>query len=83
MLGLVKKIFGDFNEKEIKRMNRTVEIINRLEPDFEKLSDEQLKGKTDEFKARLAGKEDLDDILPEAFAAVREASRRTLNDASF
>jgi preprotein translocase subunit SecA len=83
MLGLVKKIFGDFNEKEIKRMNKTVEIINRLEPDFEKLSDEQLKGKTDEFKARLAGKEDLDDILPEAFAAVREASRRTLKMRHF
>ncbi|MEX1028718.1 MAG: preprotein translocase subunit SecA [Paenibacillaceae bacterium] len=78
MLGLVKKIFGDFNEKEIKRMQRTVDVINRLEPDYEKLTDEQLQGKTAEFRARLAGKEVLDDILPDAFAAVREASRRTL-----
>jgi preprotein translocase subunit SecA len=83
MLGLVKKIFGDFNEKEIKRMYKTVEVINRIEPDYEKLTDEQLQGKTAEFRARLAGKEDLDDILPDAFAAVREASRRTLTMRHF
>lgn len=83
MLGLVKKIFGDFNEKEIKRMQRTVDAINRLEPEYEKLTDEQLQGKTAEFRARLAVKDKLDDLLPDAFAAVREASRRTLRMRHF
>ncbi len=83
MLGLVKKIFGDFNEKEVKRMLRTVETINRLEPDYEKLTDEQLQAKTSEFRARLMNKDKLEDILPDAFAAVREASRRTLNMRHF
>lgn len=83
MLGLVKKIFGDFNEKEIKRMQRTVDAINRLEPEYEKLTDEQLQGKTAEFRARLAVKDKLDDLLPDAFAAVREVSRRTLNMRHF
>jgi preprotein translocase subunit SecA len=83
MLGLVKKIFGDFNEKEIKRMMRSVDAINRLEPEYEKLTDEQLQGKTAEFRSRLDGKEKLDDLLPDAFAAVREASRRTLNMRHF
>ncbi len=83
MLGLVKKIFGDFNEKEIKRMQRTVEAINRLEPEYEKLTDLQLQGKTAEFRARLDSKNNLDELLPDAFAAVREASRRTLNMRHF
>jgi len=83
MLGLVKKIFGDFNEKEIKRMQRTVDAINRLEPEYEKLSDQQLQGKTAEFRARLDNKEKLDELLPDAFAAVREASRRTLKMRHF
>ncbi|HEY0826858.1 MAG TPA: DEAD/DEAH box helicase, partial [Bacilli bacterium] len=78
MLGLVKKIFGDHNEREIKRMYKTVDVINQLEPTFAALSDEQLKGKTEEFKSRLERGETLDQILPEAFAAVREASKRTL-----
>ncbi|WP_090794727.1 preprotein translocase subunit SecA [Paenibacillus sp. GP183] len=79
MLGLVKKIFGDSNEREIKRMWKTVDQINSLEPSMEALSDEELKAKTTEFKERLASEEeDLDDILPEAFAVVREASKRTL-----
>jgi preprotein translocase subunit SecA len=83
MLGLVKKIFGDANEREIKRCLRVVERINALEPDFAKLSDEQLRGKTDEFKERLSRGETLDDLLPEAFAAVREASKRTLGMRHF
>jgi preprotein translocase subunit SecA len=83
MLGLVKKIFGDANEREIKRCLKTVERINALEPDFAKLSDEQLRGKTDEFKERLSRGETLDDLLPEAFAAVREASKRTLGMRHF
>jgi preprotein translocase subunit SecA len=79
----VKKIFGDANEREIKRCLKTVERINALEPDFAKLSDEQLRGKTDEFKERLSRGETLDDLLPEAFAAVREASKRTLGMRHF
>jgi preprotein translocase subunit SecA len=79
MLGLVKKIFGDSNEREIKRMWKTVDQINELEPAIQALSDEELKAKTSEFRARLAQEEeDLDDILPEAFAVVREASKRVL-----
>lgn len=78
MLGLVKKIFGDVNEREIKRLMKTVEVINGLEPEFEKLSDEQLKAKTEEFRARLEKGDTLDQLLPEAFATVREASKRVL-----
>jgi len=83
MLGLVKKIFGDANEREIKRCLKVVERINALEPDFERLSDEQLRGKTGEFRERLTRGETLDDLLPEAFAAVREASKRTLGMRHF
>ena len=71
------KLF-DSNEKEINRLKPIVAQINDLEADFQKLSDEDLKVKTIEFQERLAGGETLDDILPEAFAAVREASRRTI-----
>jgi preprotein translocase subunit SecA len=78
MLGLVKKIFGDSNEREIKRMWKTVDRINGLEPSMQALSDEELRAKTGEFKARLERGETLDDLLPEAFAVVREASRRAL-----
>ncbi|KIL36705.1 preprotein translocase subunit SecA [Cohnella kolymensis] len=83
MLGLVKKIFGDANEREIKRLSKTVEEINALEPKISQLTDEQLRAKTDEFRSRLDQGEDLDDILPEAFAVVREASKRTLNKRHF
>jgi len=79
MLGIVKKMFGDANEREIKRLSRTVEEINALEPGMQALSDEQLRGKTEEFRGRLEKGETLDDLLPEAFAVVREASRRVLN----
>ncbi|RKN78887.1 preprotein translocase subunit SecA [Paenibacillus ginsengarvi] len=78
MLGLVKKIFGDTNDREIKRLLKTVDLINGLEPDIKKLSDEQLRGKTVEFRSRLEQGSDLDELLPEAFAVVREASLRTL-----
>ena len=83
MLGLVKKIFGDPNEREIKRCMRIVEQINGLEPEFVKLTDDQLRAKTDEFKARLEKGEELDSLLPEAFATVREASKRTLGMRHF
>jgi len=76
MLGLVKKIFGDANEREIKRLLRTVEQINGLESKISQLSDDGLREKTEEFKARAAKGEELIDLLPEAFAVVREASKR-------
>ncbi|WP_152396382.1 preprotein translocase subunit SecA [Paenibacillus guangzhouensis] len=78
MLGLVKKIFGDQNEREVKRLMKTVDQINEMEPTYKALSDEELKAKTEEFRARLDKDETLDDILPEAFCVVREASIRTL-----
>ena len=73
----------DSNEKVLKRLNPAVERINSLEPAFESLSDEQLRSKTDEFRKRLDDGETLDDILSEAFAAVREAARRTIKQRHF
>ena len=69
--GLLKGIL-DINAKEIKRLSKKVESINVWEPEMQALSDQQLKAKTEEFKARLAEGETLDDLLPEAFAVVRE-----------
>lgn len=77
-MGLLKAIFGTKNDREVKRMRKTVAKINALEPEYEKLSDEELRGKTEEFKKRLANGETLDDILVEAFAVVREGSKRVL-----
>ncbi|MBQ6429841.1 MAG: preprotein translocase subunit SecA [Acidaminococcaceae bacterium] len=76
MEGLIKKIFGDPNEKELKNIRPIVDKINALEPDMERMSDANLQAKTSEFKLRLQKGETLDDILPEAFAVVREASKR-------
>jgi len=73
----------DSNEKELKRFQPLVDYINSLEPDFEKLTDAELRAKTDEFKARLKDGESLDDILPEAYAAVREAAKRTIRQRHF
>ncbi len=75
--GLVGKLIGDANAREIARLQRTVERINALEPQMEALSDEALQARTVEFRRRLARGEKPDDLLVEAFAAVREASRRT------
>ena len=75
---LLKKIFGSRNERLLKQYRSIVSKINALEPAFEKLGHEELLGKTAEFRARLAKGETLDQLLPEAFAAVREASKRTL-----
>ncbi|AGA92321.1 preprotein translocase, SecA subunit [Thioflavicoccus mobilis 8321] len=75
---LFKKIFGSRNERLVKKLLKTVTGINALEPEMERLSDEGLRGKTQELRGRLAQGTSLDDILPEAFAVVREASRRTL-----
>ena len=77
-MGLISKIFGSYSEKEVKRVMPLVDKINALEEEISKLSDLELRGKTDEFKNRLAQGEDLDEILPEAFAVVREASKRVL-----
>jgi preprotein translocase subunit SecA len=68
----------DSNEKELKRLQSLVDTINQLEPEFKKLSDDELGAKTAEFKARLASGSSLDELLPEAFAAVREAAQRTI-----
>lgn len=77
-MGLIQKIFGTHSENELKRIYPIVDAIEALEPEMQKLSDNELKDKTREFKERLAGGETLDDILPEAFAVVREAAYRSL-----
>ena len=82
-MGLFSKIFGTYSEKEVKRVMPIVDKINGLEPEISKLSDEELTGKTHEFKKRLNEGETLDDILPEAFAVVREASKRVLGMRHF
>ncbi len=82
-MSFLSKIFGSRNQRTIKRMGKQVERINQLEADFESLSDEQVKAKTEEFKQRLDQGESLDSLLPEAFAAVREASKRTLGMRHF
>ncbi|OAB37687.1 preprotein translocase subunit SecA [Paenibacillus macquariensis subsp. defensor] len=83
MLGLVKKIFGDTNERDVKRLMKTVELINQMEPQYVALSDEQLKAKTDEFRARLEKGETVEELLPEAFATIREAAKRVHNMRHF
>jgi preprotein translocase subunit SecA len=74
---------GDSNEKVIKRLQPTVDKINALEPDFKKLTDTELRSKTDEFKTRLKDGATLDELIPEAFAAVREAAWRNLGKRHF
>jgi len=75
---LLTRVFGSRNERQLRQLNRIVAKVNALEPEIEKLSDEQLKAKTPEFKQRIADGEALDKVLPEAFAVCREASRRVL-----
>ena len=82
-MGFLSKIFKSYSEKEVQRVMPIVEKINNLEPEIEKLTDTELKAKTDEFKQRLQKGETLDDILPEAFATVREASKRVLGMRHF
>ena len=77
-MGFLSKIVGTHSEREVKRVIPIVNKIESMEPEMEKLSDEELRGKTDEFKKRLAEGETLDDILPEVYAVVREASKRTI-----
>ena len=83
MLGFIKRFLGDNNDKEIKRMRGIVDVINGHEKALESLSDDALAGHTGKFKERLANGESLDDMLPEAFAVVREASRRVLGMRHF
>ena len=84
MLGaLARNLFGTANDRVVKSFDKTVARINALEPEFVKLSDEQLRGKTAEFRERLARGETLDKLLIEAFATVREAAKRTLGQRPF
>ncbi|MCK5434341.1 MAG: preprotein translocase subunit SecA, partial [Dehalococcoidales bacterium] len=73
----------DSNDKELKRLQPIVNQINELEPDLEKLSDGELRAKTDEFKTRFKDGSSLDKLLPEAFAVVREAAKRTIGQRHF
>ena len=82
-MSILSKIFGDANEKFVKNLQPTIKKINSFEAEFEKFSAERIKEKTKEFKERLSKGETLDEILPEAFALVREAGKRTLNQRHF
>ncbi|HYB21867.1 MAG TPA: preprotein translocase subunit SecA, partial [Thermodesulfobacteriota bacterium] len=79
----LQKIFGSKNERELNRLNPLVQAINQREPEMAGLSDAQLRSKTSEFRERLSRGEPLDDLLVDAFAVVREASRRTLGQRHF
>lgn len=81
--GLLKKIFGSRNDRLIKQYSTVVRQINALEAGVSALSDEALRAKTDEFRTRLANGEELDALLPEAFAVVREAGKRVLGMRHF
>ncbi len=82
-MGLLNKIFGSYSDKEVKRVMPIVEKINSFEKEISQLSDDELKNKTVEFKERLSKGDTLDDILPESFAVVREASKRVLGMRHF
>jgi len=82
-MGLLDKVFGTYSEREVKRVMPLVEKIEALDAEYQKLSDEELKNKTAEFKKRFENGETLDDLLPEAFATVREASWRVLGMKHF
>ncbi|MDD3350339.1 MAG: preprotein translocase subunit SecA, partial [Eubacteriales bacterium] len=82
-MGLLEKIFGNLNEKEVKKIEKIVDQIEALDEKMQGLSDEELQGLTVIFKERIAGGTTLDELLPEAFAAVREAAFRTLGMKHF
>jgi len=79
MLGLVKRIFGDGNQRKLKQLEKVADEIEALESDYERLSDDELRAKTTEFMERHEKGESLDDLLVEAYAVVREGSKRVLN----
>ena len=82
-MNVIQKVFGTHSERELKRITPIVDKIESLRPSMMELSDEQLKDKTKEYKKRLSDGETLDDLLPEAYATVREAARRVLNMEPF
>ena len=83
MIGALTKLIGGSNDRAVGKLQPIVDEVNELEPSFERLSDADLRAKTYEFRKRLGDREDLDDVLPEAFAAVREAAKRTLGQRHF
>ncbi len=83
LTSFLKKIFGSKNDRELKRMGKLVKLINAFEEEIEKLSDDELKAKTEAFRQRLSEGTTLDELLPEAFAVVREASKRTMGMRHF
>ncbi|MDC1062385.1 preprotein translocase subunit SecA [Hellea sp.] len=83
MLGIARKIFGTENDRKLKKLRPIVDMINDLEKEYEALSNSALKSKTTEFKKRVQNGEKLDDLLPEAFATVREAAKRTLGQRHY
>jgi len=83
MLGIARKIFGTENDRKLKKLRPIVDTINALEVEYEALSNSELKSKTAEFKKRVQNGEELDDLLPEAFATVREAAKRTLGQRHY
>ena len=80
---IAKRVFGSANDRFIKSLNSTVEAVNALEPEVQKLDDEALKARTAWLRDRVAKGETLDDVLPDAFATVREAAIRTLGQRHF
>ena len=82
-MGFMEKIFGDINTKEVKKIEKTADQVMALDSQMAAMSDEELKGKTAEFKERLAAGETLDDILVEAFAVCREAAARSVGMKHF
>ena len=83
MVSVLSKFIGDGNDKAVKKFRPIAGKVNGLEESVQKLSDSQLRDKTEEFKTRLSGRETLDDLLPEAFAVVREAARRNLGQRHY
>jgi len=83
MLGIAKKIFGTENDRKLKKLRPLVDKINGLEPKFEAMTDDALRAQTEVYRERLQAGETLDDLLPEAFATVREAAKRTLGQRHY
>ena len=80
---IARRLFGTANDRYVRGLNTEVDQISALEPSVESLSDDDLRGRTDQFKERLKNGESLDDILPEAFATVREAAKRALGERPY
>ncbi len=83
VMNILTKIFGSRNDRTLRRMRKNVDVISRLEPEMEKLSDEELQAKTLEFRVRLEKGATLESLLPEAFAVVRESSKRVFGMRHF